>query len=37
MGNYSECVIGVCDKDMRYLELHKDINVDGHPSNTLVF
>ena len=24
MGNYSECVIGVCDKDMRYLELHKD-------------
>ena len=30
MGKYSRCVTGICDNDMRYLELHKKhSNVDG--------
>ena len=30
MGKHSRCVIGICDNDMRYPELHKkNSNVDG--------
>ena len=30
MGKYSRCVTGICDNDMRHLELHKKhSNVDG--------
>ena len=30
MGKHCRCVIGICDKDMRYPELHrKHSNVDG--------